>query len=74
MVRFNSIVKTKLLLPIRNRDKRQIMRIQEVRGNVACVDIPEEWGVSRDTANSSRIKIWSLKVIRKNKREWIIFK
>ena len=52
-----------LLLTIRNKDKRQIMRMKEMRGSVACRDIPEEWGVRRDTANTSRTKISSLKVI-----------
>ena len=34
-----------------------------MRGDVACVDIPEEGGVRRDTVNFLRIKIWSLKVL-----------
>ena len=68
-MRCNLIVKTKLLLTIRNRGKRQIVRIYGVRGYLAFVDIPEEWGIMRDTANSPRIKICSPTIFGMIKRE-----
>ena len=40
-----------------------------MRGDVACVDIPEEWGIRRDTANSPQIKIFSPKIFGMKKRE-----
>ena len=38
-------------------------------GDLACVDIPEEWGIRRDTANSPRIKVCSPKIFGMNNRD-----